>query len=142
MFKFVFVMNGNNSQTNFARIPKIHESLHIISAREPFSAIKFGTEEQEGIYAVFYDESRQDFWNNPIWGENGWHVPVLVQTETKNPNVGPILPNPWPVEIYGYDPKARQRGMWLLVELSYGGLGGEKEIYIKGVDSRFNISTL
>ena len=142
MFKFVFVMNGNNSQTNFARIPKIHESLHIISNREPFSAIKFGTEEQEGIYAVFYDESRQDFWNNPIWGENGWHVPVLVQTETKNPNVGPILPNPWPAEIYGYDPKARQRGMWLLVELSYGGLGGEKEIYIKGVDSRFNISTL
>ena len=142
MLKFVFVMNGNNSQTNFARIPKIHESLHIISAREPFSAIKFGTEEQEGIYAVFYDESRQDFWNNPIWGENGWHVPVLVQTETKNPNVGPILPNPWPAEIYGYDPKARQRGMWLLVELSYGGLGGEKEIYIKGVDSRFNISTL
>ena len=142
MFKFVFVMNGNNSQTNFARIPKIHESLHIISNREPFSAIKFCTEEQEGVYAVFYDESRQDFWNNPIWGENGWHVPVLVQTETKNPNVGPILPNPWPVEIYGYDPKARQRGMWLLVELSYGGLGGEKEIYIKGVDSRFNISTL
>ena len=66
----------------------------------------------------------------------------MVQTETKSPNVGPILPNPWPVEIYGYDPKARQRGMWLLVELSYGGLGGEKEIYIKGVDSRFNISTL
>ena len=142
ILKFVFVMNGNNSQTNFARTPKIHESLHIISNREPFSAIKFGTEEQEGIYAIFYDESRPDFWNNPIWGENGWHVPILVQTETKNPNVGPIQPNPWPAEIYGYDPKSRQRGMWLLVELKYGGLGGEKEIYIKGVDSRFNISTL
>ena len=135
-FRFVFTVNGKGEK-DYSRVPKIHESLQFHSSREPFSTIKFSTEHQEGTYSSFYDEARDDFWNNPEWKENSWRVPVLVQNSAKA-NIGPIIPTTNPLlDVFGYDPNAAQRGTWLEIQVEYS---GSEEIYIKNVTSYFNTS--
>lgn len=142
LFRFVFVLNGRGEK-DFSRIPKVYEAIHLLSSRVPFRQIKFGTENQPGVLAIFYDESRADFWNNPDWKESKWRVPVSVQTSARQ-DVGPLRMSDHPEypvgAIYGFDPNAAQRGTWLEVEINYGGQGNEEEIYIKGVESHFNVS--
>ena len=135
-FRFVFTVNGKGEK-DYSRVPKIHESLQFHSSREPFSTIKFSTEHQDGTYSPFYDEARDDFWNNPEWKENAWRVPVLVQNSAKA-NIGPLIPTTNPLlDVFGYDPNAAQRGTWLEIQVEYS---GSEEIYIKNVTSYFNTS--
>ena len=142
LFRFVFVLNGRGEK-DFSRLPKIHEAIALLSSRIPFREIKFSTEHQPGVLATFYNEARSDFWNNPEWKESQWRVPVSVQ-QTARQDVGPLRMSDHPEypsgSIYGFDPGAAQRGTWLEVEITYGGQGGETEIYIKSVESHFNVS--
>jgi len=140
-FKFAFRLNGG-SEDGLTLLPKYFNALMIASQNLPFDRIKFTSEFMKGEYTPFYSLSREDFWNNPVWKENMWCVPVLVKTDAKV-GYAPINVGTEQDKIYGIDPGTQIRGLYMDVQLEYDRkVIEDNDIYIKHVIATFNKSVL
>lgn len=120
-WKLSVVPNGNTQQRNSSEYMKQYNGIVIEMPEENLYNVLYETEYQSGTYDNF-DPDDTRFWLAPLYKENRWHLPVMVQDSAINNQ---------------YNPESQMKGKWMKITLESN---LANRIFVKGINTLFTLS--
>ena len=117
---FSVVVNGLNEGENTADLVKYYGDIKILTNATSFSELVLQTLYQLETRNPFIDPNK--FWLNAEYLDHKWRIPIGKQTSPK---------------ANEFEADSRIRGAWMKMSLTYS---GEEEVFVKFVDTEFNLS--